>query len=576
MAKARGLRVTLIYPPAANRHGEPFPLPNPAIAALAKYLHGAGHKSVQKDIDILWFSGLKDELSGGQLALLRNKEAARRYARGDSARAEEKEFTDAADLIILRAGITRSDLFCITFADMGADPLLLNVSAVLAARLKALFGAPVAIGYKPIPPKAYLEIMQLYPCFDYASYAEWGEKSLAGIVSAVSGGKAPLFDTLERADGRLRAGPAGAPPPLAPSPLYDRKLLSAYRVTDRRILESYNSGFPFTRELLKKPEKHLVVSYSIQLSCPGACAFCANDRSKPSDAKPISRVMDELFELKKLGVTGIYFMNSAFNNDYKRADELCDRMIKYKLNFLWADCANLWAIDEPLLDKMRAAGAIKLTYGMETGSPRLLRYIRKAVTIEKIRRYLEYSHRAGIWNHIELIGGLPTETEADIRATTDFIGANKDIIDTYSLNPFSLYRNSAFFREAGKFGLKPHNAAGKADYFNPDTQVGNFSERFDEAGGLEWKDKDRQIEKSTGAIARAIGRASSYKAIDYEHIHLLMCLYSKLGHSRKSTIRKVMSVLTMRFKPYNLDFKMTSFGYRKHKYHRVLSAQTKA
>lgn len=570
---ARKLRVTLIYPPAENRNSEAFPLPNPAIAALARYLNNSGHEAVQKDLDLLWFSGLKEELSPALLKLLRDRRAARRYAAGKSAPAEEKKLSAAADLFIARAGIARSDLYCFTFADMGADPLMINVSAVLAARLKALYGAPVAVGYRSIPREAYLELMKDYPCFDYASYAEWGEKALAGIVSDVNGGPDPLLDTLYRCGAKLRSGRDGSLPPRAPSPLYDRELLAAYRVTDKRILESYNSDFPFLGELLKKPQEYLAVSYSMQLSCPGGCAFCPNDNSKPSDAKSLDQVMDELCELKELGVTGVYFMNSAFNNNYKRADELCDRMIKHKLNLLWTDCANLWAIDERLIDKMRAAGAVKLTYGMETGSPRLLRYIRKATTIEKIQRWLDYSHRAGIWNHIELIGGLPTETEEDTQATVDFIGRNKDIIDTYSLNPFFLYRSSPFFRQAGKFGLKPHAAAGRADYFNPDTQVGSFSERFDEAGGLKWEQKNRQIMRSTGEVAAAIDRASSSKAIDYEHIHLLMCLYSKLGHARKSTIRKLMRVLTMKFKPYNVNSKITGFAYRKHEYRRVLSSK---
>ena len=410
------------------------------------------------------------------------------------------------------------------------------------------------------------------PVLDYASTPH-GARSLAGIVSAISGGSEPLLDTMERTAGGLRASRAGVQPPLAPSPLYDRKILSTYSVTDKRIMESYNSSFRLAGELLKKPGKYLAVTYSMQLSCPGACAFCSNDNSRPSDAKPLSQVLDELSELKRMGVTGIYFMNSAFNNNYKRAEELCDRMIKYKLNFLWTDCANLWAIDERLLDKMRAAGAIKLTYGMETGSPRLLRYIRKATSIGKIERYLEYSHRIGVWNHIELIGGLPTETETDTRSTADFVGRNSGCIDTYSLNPFFLYSGSAFFREARKFGLKLHRPPGKADYFSPDTQVGTFSERFDEVGGLAWKDKNLQIIKSTGEIAHAIDRASSYKAIDYEHIHLLMCLYSKLGHSRKNIIRKLMHIFTMRFKPYNLDIMITGSGYSKHQYRRILSAK---
>ncbi|HNT97851.1 MAG TPA: hypothetical protein PKK31_06265, partial [Elusimicrobiales bacterium] len=180
---ARPLRVTLIYPPAENRNCEAFPLPNPAIATLARRLRAGGHEPLQKDLDLPWFSGLKRDLPPGGLELLRDREAARRYAAGLSAGPEERAFTALAGLFLERAGIGPADLYCFTFADMGADPLLLNVSAVLAARLKALYGAPVAVGYRSIPREAYLELMRAYPCFDYAAYAAWGEEALDGIVA---------------------------------------------------------------------------------------------------------------------------------------------------------------------------------------------------------------------------------------------------------------------------------------------------------------------------------------------------------------------------------------------------------
>jgi hypothetical protein len=267
--------------------------------------------------------------------------------------------------------------------------------------------------------------------------------------------------------------------------------------------------------------------------------------------------------LKAAGVTALYFINSNFNDNYAYADRLCDGMIKGRFGFLWSDCANLRRVDEALLGKMRRAGAIKLTFGMETGSPRMLRHIRKGTTVEKIERYLRASHGLGIINHIELIGGLPGETAADLELTEDFIRRNRDCVDIYSLNPFYLYAGSPFAKNAADFGIEllPRPAGGAA-------RAGAFSERFNEIGGLKWKAKDRQIAESTRRLSEVINGVSSYGAIDYEHMHLRVLLYRKLGHRNKALISRIVALMTRSFKPYNVDGFIPG-GYFKHKWART-------
>lgn len=569
------LKVTLIYPPANYKNSETFPFMNMSIAVLAGSLIREGHAAVQADIEKQWFQRIKDLLAPRQLSLINDYDAVLAYVNGRAAKRRAAEFAAITDLLIKECGLGESDLFGITFIDMKAEPLMLNFSALLAFGLKARFGAPVVVGSRRIPPEAFMYIMKRYPCFDYAVYADWGEKALSEIINAVSGKKAEFIDTIVRTGAELETYHNGLKRPVVPTPHYEKEVIDRYRVDDSEIFSRYNSGYPFIKELLREKGERLVAPYAFELYCPGACAFCENDNSLPSDAKSPDQVIDELFALKEKGFTGVYFVNSAFNNNYKRAEELCDKMIKYRLGLQWADCANFRTIDENLLDKMRAAGAIKLTYGMETASPRLLKYIQKGSTIEKIRRYLEYSDSIGIWNHLELIGGLPTETPADIEATRKFIEETGDIVEVYSLNPFYLYRNSMFYREAKKFGLaiRPAPAPEAVDYFaRPGNKIGEFSEKFDETGGLKWEEKDLQISKSTETLAEAIGRVSSYRAIEWEHIYLLMALYARLGHERKDLIRKLMNILTVKFKPYNLDFFFGKFEFKKHRIHRELES----
>lgn len=565
------MKAVLIYPPANSRNSEAFPLPNLAIAALAGALDRAGHTCAQADLDLAWHRGLKRSFTPRELEALRSRERASAHARGKK---KDPVFQKAARL--LAAGLPRGDLYGITLVDMNSDPLMLNLSAALAALLREERGRPVVIGSRALPRQAYAQILREYPVFDYAVYTQDGEKALLDILARVGGGAVRPQGALQLAGGRIlihRSVPVLMPPP---QPLYQDDILGAYTLDDRRLLASYDAAYPFVASLFKDNQSSLVVPYTFETTCPGACAFCSNNNGFPSNAKPPAQVVEELARLKARGVTGIYFINSAFNNSYKYASELCGLMIKARLDLPWSDCANVREIDEELLRKMRRAGAVKLAFGMETASPRLLRYIRKGATAERVSRCLKASHRLGIWNHIELIGGLPTETEADTLATCDFIRRHARVIDTYSLNPFFLNRGSPFYRSPAEFGLRLRPSGGAWDYLDTDERVGDFSERFDEEGGPAWERKTLQIRASTAALAAAIEEAAGVKWIDFEHIWLLMALYRRLGHSRKKAIKEHADLFTSRFRPFSGDAFVETCRYRKHEYRRELAPRAGA
>ncbi|MBU2530019.1 MAG: radical SAM protein [Elusimicrobia bacterium] len=566
------MKITLIYPPANIRNSEAFPLPSLSIAVLAKALKVAGHKAFQADIEMLWQKDIKRLFNSSELKLISNKKEVIAYILGKK---KSSVFEKLSSHLLKNDILPKADLYAITFADMDADPLMLNVCALLAYAIKKFRKKPIVVGYRTIPKEAYKQIMDEYPIFDYAVYSQDGEKALLAIVDKLSDSNTPLIETFERKKNFIIDHEKTSSFAFTPSPFFQMDVIKKYIAYDSEIFSRYNSAYPPLEKLLQKDERNLVLPYSFETTCPGACAFCSNNNEQPSNAKPVGQVLEELSELKVKGATGIYFVNSAFNNKYKYAQDLCDGMIKHKFNFLWSDCANMREIDENLLGKMKLAGAVKLTFGMETASPRLLKYIRKGATIGKIRKYLVYSNRIGIWNHMEFIGGMPTESENDILATINFIKENLDNINVYSLNPFSLYPGSPFYRDSKKFGLILHPEAENVDYLKSDEKVGNFSERFDEIKGMKWNKKTAQIMDSTRLIAKAIGTNAGDKWIDFEHIHLLMSLYRKLGHNQKPLIKKIMDIMTYKFKPYHCDFFLSDINYNKHNYQRVLDKKQK-
>jgi len=557
------LKATLVYPPGEQKISEPIPPPNMTIAVLADALIINGFEAAQLDAEKEWFDRVQHLFNRRQIALIYDKDSTEAYVNGRSRAKLAAEYDRICGLLLKGLKLEKSDLVGITLVDIRAEPLIINFSALLSFAVKKKFGAKTVIGYRGVPKEAFFYLMRKYPCFDYGVYANWGEKALLEIMKDLAGEMAAFTGTIVRRGGGLKNYGGGQERrPYAPHPHYDKRILEKYKAYDSEILARYNSDFPFIKKLIKNDKRHLVTSYVFELTCPGACAFCENDNRLPSDVKSTDQIIDELSELKGKGVTGIYFVNSSFNNHYNLAEELCDKMIRHKLNLKWFDCANLRVMDEHLLDKMRAAGAVKLTFGVETGSQRLLNYVNKGMTVEKSRRYLEYADKIGIWNHIELIAGFPTETGVDVKATLDLIDNVKDFVDLYTLNPFYLYPNSRFYREQTKFGVKvvPYPPLQFMNFFYPLYRiVEQYSLKFNEVSGLKWRDKNKQIVESTKAIAAKIDSVATYRAIGNEHVYLLTCLYDKLGHKNKELIRKLVKALTLKFKPYNLNFFMDDF-----------------
>ena len=116
-------------------------------------------------------------------------------------------------------------------------------------------------------------------------------------------------------------------------------------------------------------------------------------------------------------------------------------------------CANFKQLTPTLLKKLRKAGGIKLIYGLESASPKLLKYIHKGTTILQVENLLEESHKLGIWNELELISGIPYETKNDEKKTIEFIKRNQKFIDYFHVAKYILM-NSAITKNPKKYGRK--------------------------------------------------------------------------------------------------------------------------
>ena len=275
----------------------------------------------------------------------------------------------------------------------------------------------------------------------------------------------------------------------------------------------------------------LLLPYRFTRGCPFECIFCISSTQKLSHALSPKEIAQHLKSLQEeYNPTGFFFLNDTINISKKYVNELCDEIIANRLKILWSDCARIDNLDRNTLFKMRASGCIRLIFGMETASPRLLKYINKGIDLRKLEDVLRWTDEAGIWSGVEVICGFPHEKQEDIEATISFLKENERYINRIYLNHFDLRQNSLLYNFPQRYGIE---RIFKVDQCTEKDFSSYIEYGFDEANGLLWGEKVKQIESSIKTVQESCTKGYSF----FTDEHLLFFLYSYLD--RKEDIKSV-------------------------------------
>ncbi|MEE8408533.1 MAG: radical SAM protein, partial [Myxococcota bacterium] len=106
-----------------------------------------------------------------------------------------------------------------------------------------------------------------------------------------------------------------------------------------------------------------------------------------------------------------------------------------------------------VLHKMYRAGVTMVMWGIESGSKRLLKLMKKGISPKGRLDILRASADAGLWNFAYIFFGFPTETEAEAMATIDLVRENTDIIHSYGRSIFTLGKHSPLMEDRNHYGI---------------------------------------------------------------------------------------------------------------------------
>lgn len=160
-------------------------------------------------------------------------------------------------------------------------------------------------------------------------------------------------------------------------------------------------------------------------SCPHKCTFCCHEHASTYRLRSMDNIMDEVSAFyEKYQFNILYIHDELLDVRANRAFEFFNR-IKQLKNDMNADfdigCyLRVNDADSHLLSLMKEAGVTFIGYGLESGSDKVLKSMRKGSTVAKIVKALELTEKANIGIHANFIFGDVSETSETIKETIDF------------------------------------------------------------------------------------------------------------------------------------------------------------
>jgi radical SAM superfamily enzyme YgiQ (UPF0313 family) len=175
------------------------------------------------------------------------------------------------------------------------------------------------------------------------------------------------------------------------------------------------------------PRKHPETQVMATRGCPFNCTFCSSKNVFGSTIRfrdPI-KVVDEieyLVNTYKIKTINFYDDGLNYKLDWttKMCNEIIDRGLNNEIEWKAQVRVNKPFVTEELLRKMKEAGCWLLCWGIESGDPKILKNIKKAITLEEARRAIKMCSAVGIRSLGYFMAGNQGETIETVERTIDF------------------------------------------------------------------------------------------------------------------------------------------------------------
>ena len=169
--------------------------------------------------------------------------------------------------------------------------------------------------------------------------------------------------------------------------------------------------------------------------CLYNCAFCKPGEDyifgKRTRKRSVENVLAELTELvSNYNIASFMFHDDCLTEDRDWVMEFTDRYIAegFNMPFFCQTRADILVRHEDMVERMAQAGLRGYFVGFESGSDRVLKFIRKGTTVEQNLEAARICRKYGITIWANYMMGMPTETKEEVMETVRMM---KDIDPDY-------------------------------------------------------------------------------------------------------------------------------------------------
>ncbi|MCK4351985.1 cobalamin-dependent protein [candidate division WOR-3 bacterium] len=154
--------------------------------------------------------------------------------------------------------------------------------------------------------------------------------------------------------------------------------------------------------------------------CPYHCIFCGSHLifGKQVRRRSVANVISEIeLLISQYEIDGLWFFDDTFTLDKGWVKEFVVQMKEHKINLKWSVQSRVNPISIDILDEMKSAGLSQIEFGVESGSDKVLKALKKGTTVEMIKNAFRITKKVGIRTCATFMVGNPSETKKDILMT---------------------------------------------------------------------------------------------------------------------------------------------------------------
>lgn len=154
--------------------------------------------------------------------------------------------------------------------------------------------------------------------------------------------------------------------------------------------------------------------------CAYNCNFCT--LPGPIRMRSIPSIIEEFKEvINKFRTKEVHFIDPNFTYSQKRIIELCNQILENNIKIAWTCKTRVDLVSRDLLKTMFKAGCYMISYGVETGSQKILDSLNKGIKVRDIENSFSLTKECKIRALAYILLGAPGENNSTVEESMDLV-----------------------------------------------------------------------------------------------------------------------------------------------------------